>query len=62
MKTIKLIALLFLTSLLAVSCSENEVLIPADLDTSSDVMAKVPDKTTIGNEAPKGDSQDYHWE
>jgi len=35
------------------SCSENEVMSPADLDTSSDVMAK-PDKTTIGNEAPSG--------
>ena len=54
MKTIKLIAVLFLTSLLAVSCSENEVLIPADLDASLDVMAKAPDKTTIGNEAPNG--------
>jgi len=41
MKTIKLIALLFLTSLLAVSCSENEVLTPdvsSALENSKDVL------------------------
>ena len=35
MKTVKLFTMLILISLLGVSCSESEVMSPADLDTSS---------------------------
>jgi len=54
MKKIKLLLVLVMSSLFMLSCSESEVISPADLDTSSDVMAKAPDKTVIGNEAPSG--------
>lgn len=47
MKKLKLFSMLILISLLAVSCSESEIMSPAELDTSSDVMAK-PDKELVG--------------
>ncbi len=49
MKRVKLFAILILSILLGMSCSENEVMSPTDLKSSSEASAK-----TTGNWAPNG--------